>query len=237
MVRAMTVWLSEVLAPDALLRHVALFLLVVAVAMPTVGLVRWAALAAGIVGVLVSSGLAYDPPGFFWWSLLAIVALVRIAMASDWRFGGKLSAEEKLFHERVVPGLGLGQVRKLLSTGTWREVVPGTALTHAGERVEELCFIVRGQVDIVVDGKKVADCSPGSLIGEIGLSTGDPATATAVCATPVRYLGFDALRLYRLLDGHVELQDAIELAIEKSLRDKIHRANVAAAHPEGRPVG
>ena len=96
---------------------------------------------------------------------------------------------------------------------------------------------MRGQVDIVVDGKKVADCGPGSLIGEIGLSTGDPATATAVCATPVRYLGFETTRLYRLLDGHVELQDAIELAIERSLRDKLHRANMAAAHPGEQPVG
>ena len=230
----MTVWLSELLAPDALLRHLALFLVVVAVAMPTVGLVRWVALAAALVGILVSSVFAYDPAGFFWWTLLAIVAILRLVMASDWRFGGKLSDEEELFRQRVVPGLGTGQVRKLLTAGKFREVVPGTALTHAGERIAELCFIVRGQVDIVVDGKKVADCGPGSLIGEIGLSTGDPATATAVCATPVRYLGFDALRLYRLLDGHVELQDAIELAIEKSLRDKIHRANVAAAHPGGR---
>jgi len=237
MLRAMTVWLSEVLAPDALLRHVALFLVVVAVAMPTVGLVRWAALAAAIVGILVSSALAYDPAGFFWWSLLAIVAIVRIVMASDWRFGGRLNGEERLFHERVVPGLGLGQVRKLLTAGTWREVVPGTALTHAGERIAELCFVVRGQVDILVDGRKITDCGPGSLIGEIGLSTGDPATATALCATPVRYLGFDALRLYRLLDGHVELQDAVELAIEKSLRDKIHRANLAAAHPDTGRVG
>ena len=230
----MTVWLTEILAPDALLRHLALFLIVVAVAMPTVGLVRWSALAAAVVGIIVSSVFAYDPAGFFWWSLLAIVAIVRVAMASDWRFGGRLSEEEELFHQRVVPGLGPGQVRKLLTTGQWREVVAGTALTHAGERVSELCFIARGQVDIVVDEKKVADCGPGALIGEIGLSTGDPATATAVCATPVRYLGFDALRLYHLLDGHVELQDAIELAIERSLRDKIHRANVAAAHPVAR---
>jgi hypothetical protein len=234
MVPAMTVWLSEILAPDALLRHLALFLIVVAVAMPTVGLVRWAALAAAVVGILVSTVFAYDPAGFFWWSVLAIVAIVRMAMASDWSFGGRLGAEEELFHQRVVPGLGSGQVRKLLTAGKFREVVPGTALTHVGERVRELCFIVRGQVDIVVDGKKVADCGPGSLIGEIGLSTGDPATATAICATPVRYLGFDAQRLYRLLDGHVELQDAVELAIEKSLRDKIHRANVAAAHADAR---
>jgi hypothetical protein len=227
----MTLWLSEILAPDALLRNVALFLLVVAVAMPTIALVRWTALAAGVVGVIVSSGLAYDPAGFFWWGLLILVALVRIVLASDWRFGGRLSAEEELFHTRIVPGLTAGQVRKLLAAGQWREVVPGTALTHVGERIAELCFIVRGQVDIVVDGAKVAECRPGSLIGEIGLSTGDPATATAICATPVRYLGFDANRLYRLLDGHVELQDAMELAIEKSLREKINRANVAAAHP------
>lgn len=237
MVRRMTIWLSEVLSPDALLRHLALFLVVVAVAMPTVSLVRWAALVAGMAGVVVSTWFAYDSAGFFWSSVLIIVAVVRIVVASDWRFGGRLSAEERLFHERVVPGLGPGQVRKLLAVGKWREVVPGTALTHVGERIVELCFIVRGQVDIVVDGKKVADCRPGSLIGEIGLSTGDPATATAVCATPVRYLGFDANRLYRLLDGHVELQDAIELAIERSLREKINRANMAAAHPGERPVG
>lgn len=227
----MTVWLSEILAPDALLRHLAMFLIVVAVAMPTVGLFRWAALAAAVVGILVSSVLTYDPAGFFWWGLLAVVAVARMVMASDWRYGSSLSDEQELFHRRVVPGLSAGQVRKLLTAGKFREVVPGTALTHAGKRVAELCFLVRGQVDIVVDGRKVAECGPGSLIGEIGLSTGDPATATAICATPVRYLGFDSLQLYRLLDGHVELQDAIELAIEKSLREKIHRANFVAAHP------
>jgi hypothetical protein len=233
----MILWLSELLSPDALLRSLALFLVVVAAAMPSMRLVRWALLAAGIVGVLLTTGLAYDATAFFWWSLLVVVAVVRIVMASDWRFGGRLSAEERMFHQRIVPALGQGQVRKLLAVGQWREVVPGTILTSVGERVAELCFLVRGQVDIVVDGKKVADCGPGSLIGEIGLSTGDPATATAVCATPVRYLGFDAARLYRLLDGHVELQDAVELAIERSLREKIHHANLVAAHSGGRPVG
>lgn len=227
----MTIWLSELLSPAGLLRHVALFLVVVAAAMPAIRLARWALLAAGVVGGVVTSGLAYDPPAFFWWSLLVIVALVRIVTASDWRFGGKLSGDAARFHQEIVPDLGPGQVRKLLAAGAWREVVPGTVLTRAGERISEFCFIARGQVDIVVDGRKVADCGPGSLIGEIGLSTGDPATATAVCATPVRYLGFDTNRLYRLLDNHSGLQDAIELAIERSLREKIHRANMAAAHP------
>ena len=229
----MSLWVSQVLDPAALLRNVALFLIVVAVGMPTVKLVRWVALGAGVVGLVLASGVAYDAPGMFWWGLLILVAVVRLIAARSWRAGHRLTADEQMFHERAVPGLNSGQVRRLLAVGQWREVVPGTQLTRAGERIEELCFIVRGQVDIVVDGKKITDCGPGSLVGEAGLSTGDPATATAVCATPVRYLGFDALRLYRLLDGHVELQDAVELAIERSMRDKLHRSNLAAAHAGG----
>jgi CRP-like cAMP-binding protein len=123
-------------------------------------------------------------------------------------------------------------VRRLLAVGRWREVVPGTVLTKTGERIAELVFVVRGQVDIIVDGKKVGEVTAGSLLGETGISTGEAAMATAVCATPVRYLGFEAGRLYRLLDSHSELQDAVELAVERSLREKLNRSNIAAAHGE-----
>ncbi len=230
----MTLWLSDVFSPAGLIRALALLLVVAAIAMPNLALVRWTALIAAIVGVGVSGVLSYDAGALLFWGLLLFVSALRLILASNWSFGGRLSPEAELFHQRVVPGLSAGQVRKLLTAGRFREVVPGTALTHSGERIAELCFLLRGSVDIVVDGKKVAECGPGTLIGEIGISTGDPATATAMCATPVRYLGFEAGKLYRLLDSHVELQDAIELAIEKSLRDKIYRANLAAAHASDR---
>jgi hypothetical protein len=233
----MSLWLSDVLSPEAVVRHIALLLVVIALVMPTLALVRWFALAAGVVGMILSSLVTYDPIGLFWWTLLIIVAAVRLVMASDWRIGGRLTAEQELFQKRVVPGLSAGQVRRLLSVGTWREVVASTTLTRAGEQIGELCFITRGQVDIVVNGRKVADCGPGTLIGEIGLSTGDPATATAICATPVRYLGFDAPRLYHLLDAHPELQNAIELAIERSVREKLHRSNMVAASTAERSAG
>ncbi len=231
----MSVWLTEVFAPETLSRHVALFLVVVAVAMPTIGFVRLAALIAGVVGAALSGLVAYDPVGLFWWSLLVIVVLVRMATATSRRPGRPLSAEERMFHDRAVPTLSAGQVRRLLDVGRWREVMAGTTLTRSGEVVTELGFVSRGQVDIVVDGHKVAECGPGSLVGEIGMSTGEPATATAVCATPVRYLSFEAQRLYRLLDSHVDLQDAIELAVERSLREKLNRSNLAAAHHDDPP--
>ncbi len=227
----MSMWLTQFFfSPQEVAWQFGLFGVVVALAMPTITVVRIAALIAAAVGIVLSATYAGDPVGVFWWSVLAIVVLVRMVVARGRGFGGHLNAEEQLFHTQVVPDLSASQVRQLLAVGRWRDVVAGTALTRGGQAVSELCFVTRGQVDILVDGKRVAECGPGTLVGEVGISTGEPATATAICATPVRYLAFEAKRLYRLLDSHVQLQDAIELAIEKSLREKLNRSNLVAAH-------
>jgi CRP-like cAMP-binding protein len=226
----MLMWVYEVLAPAVLFRHISLFLLVAAMAMPNLVLLRLFALASGIVAIVVATAIAYDPVGVFWSALLVAVILIQIALHFRSDRGRPLAPEERLFHERVVPSLAPSQTRKLIEAGQWRDVAAGTALTRQGEVTTELCFISRGLVDIMVDDQKVAECRAGTLVGEIGVSTGDPATATAVCASPVRYLGFETGRLYSLLDHHVDLQDALELAIQRSLRDKLHRQNFAAAH-------
>ncbi len=227
----MSMWLYQFFfSPQVVAWQLGLFGIVVALAMPTIALVRIVALIAAVVGIAVSATYAGDPVGMFWWSALAIVIVMRMVVSRGRGFGGHLNAEEQLFHDKVVPGLSASQVRQLLAVGRWRDVVAGTTLTRGGQPVSELCFVTRGQVDIVVDAKRVAECGPGALIGEVGISTGEPATATAICATPVRYLAFEAKRLYRLLDNHVQLQDAIELAVERSLREKLNRSNIAAAH-------
>ena len=173
------------------------------------------------------------PTILFWSFLFVAVILVQLLLYYRHHRGRPLSAEERLFHEKVVPSLTPAQTRRLIEAGQWRDVAAGTTLTRQGEIVTELCFISRGLVEIMVDDEKIAECKAGNLVGEIGVSTGDPATATAVCASPVRYLSFDTGRLYGVLDRHTELQDALELAIQRSLRDKIHRQNFAAAHTAG----
>jgi CRP-like cAMP-binding protein len=229
----MLMWLYEILAPAVLFRHIALFLLVVAMAMPTVLMLRLTALAAGVVALILATVIAYDPLILFWSVLFIAVVLVQLFLYYRRHKGRPLSAEERLFHEKVVPSLTPAQTRRLIEAGQWRDVAAGTTLTRQSEIVAELCFVSRGLVEIMVDGEKIAECTAGSLVGEIGVSTGDPATATAVCASPVRYLGFETGRLYGVLDRHTDLQDAIELAIQRSLRDKIHRQNFAAAHAAG----
>ena len=89
----MSLWISDFLTPDTLLRHLALFLVVVAVAMPTVALVRWFALAAGVVGLVTTTVVGAVPAEAIWWGVLVIVAIVRLLLASNWRVGGRLTAE------------------------------------------------------------------------------------------------------------------------------------------------
>jgi len=226
-------WLYEILSPPVLFRHVAFFLLVVAMAMPSLLLLRAVALAAGVVALILATVIDYDLGTLLWSILFTAVVLIQLLLYYRRHRGRPLNAEERLFHEKVVPSLTPAQTRRLIEAGQWRDVAAGTTLTRQGEIVGELCFISRGMVEIILDGEKIADCRAGSLVGEIGVSTGDPATATAVCASPVRYLGFETGHLYSVLDRHTELQDALELAIQRSLRDKIHRQNFAAAHAAG----
>jgi membrane protein implicated in regulation of membrane protease activity len=214
-------------------RHLSMLLLVAAMAMPGLLALRLVGLAAGVAMVILHSAVAYDGAGLFWAIALTAVIVLRLAVEYRRHRGLPLSGEERLFQEKVVPSLSPAQARRLIDAGQWRDVAAGTTLTRQGEIVKELSFISRGLVDIVVDGHKVSECAAGSLVGEIALSTGDAATATAVCASPVRYLGFETGRLYNLLDRHVDLQDAVELAIQRSLREKIHRLNLAAAHGAG----
>jgi len=227
----MTMWVYELLAPDVLIRHLSLLLLVIAIGMPTIKPLRWFALAAGVVGVVLA-GWTRDNIGLFWQVLFVAVNLLQMWAGRSRKFGRALNEEEKQFHEVVVPTLAAGQVRRLLTAGTWVDGDRGRQLTEQGVATPSLYFLSRGRADVVVDGQKVAEVGPDSLIGEIGISTGEPATATVITAGRVRYLEFEGEKLRRLLETHVDLLDAIELAIQRSLREKLNRLNVATAHHE-----
>ena len=227
----MSMWLYELFAPEQLLRHLSLFLLVLAIGMPTIKPLRWFALASGAVGIVLAVWTR-DNVGLFWQVLLVLVNLLQMWVGRSRKFGRALTAEEQRFHDMIVPSLSPGQVRRLLTAGVWLESEGGRNLTEQGKSTPSLYFLSRGAADVIVDGERVARVGPDSLIGEIGISTGEPATATVVTAGRVRYLEFDGAGLRRLLDTHLDLLDALELAIQKSLRDKLNRINVATAHHE-----
>jgi hypothetical protein len=233
----MSIWFYELFGPEALVRNLALFLVVVALAMPTLGLVRVIALTGGLVGIILTGFVAFDRAGLFWWALMTVVVLIRLGPKDGLMFGRRLTAEENDFHQTVLPSLSEGQVRLLLKTGQWRDAERGHVFTEMGSGVTELIYLSRGRADVVVDETRVAEVGAGSLIGEIGISTGEVATATTVTNTKSRFLSFNINKLYPFLDSHLKIQDAVELAVDRSLRDKLAQANKAAAHGSDAAVG
>jgi CRP-like cAMP-binding protein len=224
----MQLFASDFLNAEFVLKNLGLFLLVVAVGMPTLFTVRIVALAAGICGIVYASLIVWEPAVLFWSAIFALVNLIYILLGRTRKFGRALTKDEQLFHREAVPMLTDSQTRMLLSVAHWLKLGAGDVLTRQGETAGNLYFIAAGTVDISVDGKKVAECGPGDLVGEIGVSTGQPATATSVCSSIVRCLEFDSDRLYRLLDGRTELLVAVETAVQSSLREKLQRANERA---------
>lgn len=228
----MTLWLHEFFAPETILRNVAFFLLVLGMGMTSMVLLRVLVALAAAVGLVLALFVAFDPTMIFWWLLTLVVTLTRLLASRSWKMGRPLSSEEKLFQKIVTPSLSAGQVRKLLTAGRWVDVDSGAVLIEQNEISGYLVFVTRGTFDIKVDGQKIAQCGPGDLIGEVGVATGEPATATVMSATPARFLEFEPARLRRMLEEHVDLLDAMDLAILRSLREKLASANRRAAHPE-----
>jgi CRP-like cAMP-binding protein len=224
----MQLFASDFLNAEFVLKNLGLFLIVVAVGMPTLFTVRLVALAAGICGVIFASIIVWEPTILFWSAIFSIVNLIYIMLGRTRKFGRALTRDEQLFHREAVPMLTDSQTRMLLSAAHWMKLGAGDVLTQQGETSSNLYFVAAGTVNILVDGKKVAECGPGDLVGEIGVSTGQPAMATSVCATAVRCLEFESERLYKLLDGRTELLVAVETAVQSSLRGKLQRANERA---------
>ncbi len=92
-----------------------------------------------------------------------------------------------------------------------------------------LAFIVEGEVSIRLGGKEIARCGPTDFVGEISVTSGGEATASAATATPVRYLAFDAHGLRQLLQRDHRIAQELELAFRSGLKEKLVRANRALA--------
>lgn len=226
----MQLFTSDFLTTEFILKNVGLFLLAVAIGMPTLFWVRLVALVAGICGIVLTSIIAFEPTVLFWSAIFVAIILLQLRFGRTHKFGRALSAEEQAFHKQAVPMLTDSQVRLLLTAGRWRDMDKGKVLTRQGAPAGNLYFVANGKVDIIVDNKKVAECGPGELVGEIGVSTGELAMATSICTTAARCLEFEPDRLYRLLDGRTELLVAVESAVQESLRAKLVKANQRAAH-------
>jgi CRP-like cAMP-binding protein len=228
--------LDSAFSPGALVGHAGYILLILSMIMTRMLWLRIIAIGAGILQAVYYGVFLNDPVGTFWETMFTLTNVAQLAIIAYRNRTAHFTADERAFYETAVPELEAADARKLIAAGRWVTAEPGTVLTREGENAPVLAFIVSGEVDISVNGRKVGDCGPGTFVGEISVSSNLPASATATVRTPTRYLGFDRAFVAQTIDKQGEIGQALELAFRHGLRDKLLRTNLAMSTGAAMPV-
>jgi CRP-like cAMP-binding protein len=221
----MELTIESALSLQGLIGHATYLLLVVSMIMRDMTYLRIIVILSALVGITYSALILHDPVGTFWESLLVTVNVVQLAITHYLNRRARFSEEETAFVEGRFSELGAGQRRRLLNCGAWRSGEPGQQLTTEGRPVSHLIYLASGSAAIESDGQMVAICHPGTFIGEMTVTTNEPATGTAILTSPSRYWCIEATALRELVAVKPEIRHALEVAFSHGMRDKLVQSN------------
>ncbi len=202
-------------------------LLIISMLMTRMLMLRAVAVSSGVAGAAYSFVWLSDPVGTFWEVTFTLVNIGQITLMTFRNRSTRFNVDEQAFYTQIVPSLEPYQVRRLLRIGLWLDAEPGTQLTYQGEVVPHLIFLRSGHVNVLVEGRSVGGCADGSLIGEISIRTGEPATATTVARDAIRYLALDRKALHKLMKADSEIAHAVDIGNRQNLESKLIRMNQA----------
>jgi len=98
-------------------------------------------------------------------------------------------------------------------------------IIRANQHLNELYLILLGSVNVMKDGKKLAELSKGRFIAEMSFLTGEPASADIIAEGQVRYISWNQEKLRSLEQLNPELLIKIQNILGKDLVGKIKVAS------------
>lgn len=159
-------------------------------AVRNVNWLRAGAILAGLTAIYYSFSAGPQP---LWIPILWNLAFVLVngAHLALWRWRGrdvKLDALEDFLAKTVLTNFPPAEVRSFTSLASEGELATGAQLIRANTEIQQLYCIVKGRVDILANGRKVAELGPGRFVGEMSLLTRSPTRADVVVSENLRAL-------------------------------------------------
>ncbi len=217
--------IESLLTPGAFLGHASYALLVLSMMMRNIVWLRVIALASGVIGIAYDVFVLEDPVSTGWDALFVLANVYQLLYLAWQARKVRFNDEEFEFCQNALPLVPPSLARQFLNVGEWRDLPVGTELTGQGQPVTQLTYVSSGTVDVVVHHHHIASCVKGDFIGELGILSGKPATATTVTSAPVRALVFEREKLLRHLRAEPDLKLALPAAFKENLRNKLTLAN------------
>lgn len=226
--------LETALAPSSIAGHLSYGLLVLSMLMNSIVWLRIIALISGVAGVVYSGTILRDPIGTGWEALFVLANFTQLSILMWQSRRVRFSDEEFLFCQNALVLVPPNLSRQFINIGSWQDIPAGSQLTQQDQSVEQLTYIAEGSVDVVVNGHLVANCTTGDFIGELGIISGRPATATTTATSDLRALVFNRDDLLRHLRRKPDLTIALQAGFKNNLRQKLAMANERTLAGAGR---
>jgi putative ABC transport system ATP-binding protein len=131
-------------------------------------------------------------------------------------------------------GLGADPIKRLLSVCEFRSVTGGQVLFRAGDPSSDMLVLLSGRLRVSsADGVELAIVTPAAPVGEMGLITGQPRSATVEATDPSRVLALHKTAFDRLMRSHPAVSRHVYRNVVRTLaarqRDSELQQRTAAA--------
>lgn len=167
--------------------------------------------------------------GVVWQTIFIATNLLQIAWLISERFQLNLTEEQEQMYKDIFSYIPPLEFKKLMKISHFAQANPGDILIEQGSKVIYLMMIWQGMVDVIVNGKTVAQCEKGKLLGEMSFLSDKPATATVQVVTPTKYVIWLQDDLKHLLQNNPEIQNSMQRVFTQDLLNKLTNT-----HPENK---
>ena len=159
--------------------------------------------------------------GIGWDIIFIIINLYQIIRLIADQHRLRYMKELHLLSQGAFASLTREQLAQLVKVGSWRTLEPGAQVTCEGEPVKELVLICDGQVIVEFQGRTITQLHGGSLVGELALVSGRPASATVTVQRTTRAFILEMENLRKLVRTDDLIASAIDRVIGRDLAAKL----------------
>lgn len=123
-------------------------------------------------------------------------------------------------------GLREKQLAEILKTCSRQKYAAQKPIYTIGEQSETMFVLLKGEISIMFSsGLEVKSIRPAGTVGEMGLFTGEPRSATVIALTDCHVLMFNRTALLTLFNKDKDLAIKILLNVVKELSKKMRQDN------------
>ena len=132
-----------------------------------------------------------------------------------------LTIEQQMLYNKAFQALKPREFLKLMELAQWQEAAPAEVMVQKGQCPDHVMIICSGVMDVIREGKVIAELHDGQFVGEMNYLTGCETSADVVAREATQYISWSVSRLNAFLDDNLDIKSGFQSIIGTGLSDKL----------------